>query len=224
MKYVVSTIRPWNIEIFKKTISKYPGKWYLISNPKELTLKTLNEIKPKYIFFPHWSEIVSKDILEKYECIGFHEADLPYGRGGSPVQNLILLGKNKSKISAFHMTDELDSGEIYMKTNISLKGTAQEIFERNAKIVAKMIKRIISKKPERKSQKGKVIFFKRRTPSQSDISKNIFESTNEFYNFIRALDANTYPKAFLKSGNNRIEFFNPIKKGRKIICNIQITK
>ena len=55
--YVIATIKQWNINNFKKIKSK---KFILISNPKKLTFKYLNKIKPKYVFFPHWSNKVSK--------------------------------------------------------------------------------------------------------------------------------------------------------------------
>lgn len=224
MKYVVATIKPWNIKVFKNVISKYPGTWYLISNPNDLTLKFLDKIKPCCVFFPHWSQIVPRDILEKYKCIGFHETDLPYGRGGSPIQNLILSGKKSSKISAFRMTYGVDSGDVYMKKNISLNGSAQEIFERNTKVIAKMIKELIMKNLQPKPQKNKVTVFKRRSPAQSDISKNEFEAIDDLYDFIRALDAETYPKAFLKLGKHRLEFFDAKKNGDKLICTIKIVK
>ena len=41
--------------------------------------------------------------------------DLPYGRGGSPLQNLILDNKQKTMISAFKMTERMDEGPIYIK-------------------------------------------------------------------------------------------------------------
>jgi len=37
--------------------------------------------------------IILKEIFENYEIILFHMTDLPYGRGGSPLQNLIVRGK-----------------------------------------------------------------------------------------------------------------------------------
>ena len=102
----------------------------------------INKLKPKYIFFPHWSHIVSKEILATTECICFHETDLPYGRGGSPIQNLIARGHKETVVTAFQMVEELDAGPIYYKRKLSLDGLAEEIYNRAAKIVAEMIKDI----------------------------------------------------------------------------------
>ena len=54
--------------------------------------------------------------------------DLPYGRGGSPLQNLIIRGHKKTKISALRMVNELDAGPIYFKRSLSLNGNAQKIY------------------------------------------------------------------------------------------------
>ena len=221
--YIVATIKSWNIKNFREIISKYPGKWHLISDPKKLTLKALDKIKPRYVFFPHWSVKVPKQITDKYECVCFHETDLPYGRGGTPIQNLILAGKKKSKITALRMVEELDAGPIYLKKPVSLHGSAQEIYERSSLIVAEMIKDIVIKNPKPRPQKGKITVFKRRTPDQSDLTKNSFKSDEEFYDFVRMLDAESYPKAFIPIGEKRIEFFDVRKKNGKMTCNLKIT-
>ena len=41
--------------------------------------------------------------------------DLPYGRGGSPLQNLIVRGHKHTMISAIKCVKELDAGPIYLK-------------------------------------------------------------------------------------------------------------
>lgn len=225
MTYVVATIKPWNIKVFKTTISKYPGKWMLISEPEKLTIKNLRDLKAKTIFFPHWSEKIPTEILNEFECIGFHETDLPYGRGGSPIQNLVLEGKKKnSKLSAIRLQEGWDTGAVYLKESISLAGTAQEIFERNAKIVARMIKKIVQNKPVPKPQKGKVHVFKRRKPEQSNLLTQNFKSTDELYDFIRILDAETYPHAFVELGNLRAEFSSAKKKGNNLSCTVTFKK
>lgn len=222
MNYVVATLKDWNIKLFKEKISKYPGNWHLITNPHDLTPENLRKINPRYIFFPHWSHIVPTKILNTYECVCFHETDLPYGRGGSPVQNLIMDGKTKSKLSALRMIDKLDAGPIYMKKNISLHGSAREIFERMAPLVARMIEQIIANNPVPKAQTGTIVNFKRRKPEQSDLKEFKAKKLEEIYNFIRMLDAETYPKAFLKTGKFRLEFFDAQKKGDKLTTQVII--
>ena len=66
--------------------------------------------------------------------------DLPYGRGGSPLQNLIIRGGKTTKLFAFRMTEEFDARPNYLKRNLSLEGTAREIFIRANYLSAKMIR------------------------------------------------------------------------------------
>ena len=73
-------------------------KIFCIKEKKKLNLQNLNKINPKFIFFPHWSYKVNKNIIKKFNCVCFHTAPLPYGRGGSPIQNLILKKFKKDNI------------------------------------------------------------------------------------------------------------------------------
>ena len=44
--------------------------------------------------------------------------DLPYGRGGSPLQNLIARGFLETKISAILVEKQLDAGPVYLKMEL----------------------------------------------------------------------------------------------------------
>ena len=46
--------------------------------------------------------------------------DVPFGRGGSPLQNLISRGIYETKISAFRCVAEMDAGPVYPKRPFSL--------------------------------------------------------------------------------------------------------
>ena len=61
--------------------------------------------------------------------------DLPYGRGGSPLQNLIVRGKKDTMLSAIQVEKELDAGAIYMKMPLSLEGSAAQILRRASNII-----------------------------------------------------------------------------------------
>ena len=204
-KYIVATIKDWNINQYNRSIFKKSKNWYLVTDTKKLTFAYVKSIKPKYIFFPHWSKKVDTKIVNNYECVCFHETDLPYGRGGSPIQNLILRNQKKTIITALKMTDKIDAGPIYLKKQLKLNGSAQQIYERASKKVYKMISIIVKKKIMPIAQKGNVVRFNRRKPKQSILSKKT-KSLSELYNHIRMLDAKSYPTAFIKYGNLRIEF------------------
>jgi methionyl-tRNA formyltransferase len=220
--YIVATIKPWNIVAFNQVVKRLPGNWFLFTDPQDLTKEAIQKIAPRYIFFPHWSWKVSSEILEHAECICFHSSDLPYGRGGSPIQNLILEGYTETKLTALRMTNELDAGPIYMKLPIDLTGNAQTIFETIASHVFDMIAEIVAKEPEPVPQVGQVKVFKRRAPEQSQIPINL--PLTKLYDHIRMLDADTYPRAFIDYGEIRFEFTNAVLGQDKVEAQVVITR
>ncbi len=221
--YIVATVKSWNIDVFNRIIKNYPGVWHLITDPKELTVERIKAIAPRYIFFPHWNAIVPEQILDIATCVCFHEADLPYGRGGSPIQNLIDRGHRETVISALKMTRELDAGPIYLKRPLSLEGLAEEIFIRTAHIIADMIKIIITDDLTPEEQLGEPVVFKRRTPDQSKLPENK-KTLMALFDHIRMLDAEGYPRAFLEYGGFRFEISRPALRTDEIIADIRITK
>ena len=201
--YVVATIKPWNIARFRELSASLPGEWRLISDKNELTVDALSALSPRYIFFPHWSWIVPKDILDRWECVCFHMADVPYGRGGSPLQNLISRGHQQTKLTALKMEESLDTGPVYKKIDLSLRGSAQSIFEEMSHKVYQLINYIIENEPTPVAQSGEACEFKRRTPQQSVMPES--GEIADIYDHIRMLDADTYPRAFIQYGEFELE-------------------
>ena len=193
---LVATIKSWNIENYYKIKEERKDyNWYSITNKEELTYVYLNKIKPMYVLFPHWSWIIPKEIYENFNCIVFHMTDLPFGRGGSPLQNLIERGFYETKVSAIKVVGGLDVGPVYLKRNLSLHGNAEEIYIRASDISFKMIGEIIENTPEPVPQEGDVIEFKRRKPEQSELPTT--DNLRKIYDYIRMLDAESYPKAYI---------------------------
>ena len=202
-KYVVATIHKWNINLYEQYSRKLSGEWHLVTDPSDLTQSLLNSLQPRFIFFPHWSWQVPETLTSQYECICFHMTDVPYGRGGSPLQNLILSGHHDTVISALRMVEELDAGPVYAKAPLSLHGRAQDIYERAAVVTARLIENIVNKEPLPKPQSGEVTVFKRRFPAESRLPEGLGPA--EIYDHIRMLDADGYPRAFIESGGYRFE-------------------
>ncbi len=182
--------------------------------------RELRKINPRYIFFPHWSWLVPNSILTEFNCICFHMTDLPYGRGGSPLQNLIILGHNKTKLSALKMSPELDAGPIYLKESLSLEGSATDIFKRATETTFDMINTIIKSTPSPTPQQGKVVKFTRRKPAESELNSSM--SLEEVFDTIRMLDAESYPKAFIELGNIRFELSDVYKSGNELKATVTI--
>jgi len=219
--YIVVGTKSWNRTIFEEIISKYSGQWHFIKEREQLTLKYIQEINPRYIFFIHWSWKVEGKIINNYECVCFHMTDVPYGRGGSPLQNLIIRGHRNTKLAALKMTENFDAGPVYLKEDLSLEGNAEEIYIRSTYLAAKMIKQIISKEPTAIPQTGKAVIFKRRKSNESKISE--IDSLQALHDFIRMLDAEGYPKAFFNYKGFRYEFSRAIFYNGRIIADVLIT-
>jgi methionyl-tRNA formyltransferase len=173
-------------------------------------------------FFPHWSWVVSRSVWAKNECVCFHMTNVPYGRGGSPLQNLILRGHKKTKIAALRMVGEMDGGPVYMKRNLSLRGRAEDIYQRAGEVCAAMMRQIVQLPPKPIPQKGIIVKFKRRKPSGSRLPK--MGTLSRWNDWIRMLDALTYPRAFLKYGSFRLEFFSAVNRKNRLEAKVVITQ
>lgn len=217
--YIIAAIGGWNKEEFCRNERLVEGLWHFVSTVDELD-EILLTIKPKYIFFLHWRWIVPESILKSNKCICFHMTDLPYGRGGSPLQNLIVRGYKETVLTALRMEGKLDSGPVYFKEKLSLVGTAQEIYLRASKLSWNMISKFISQSPTASPQVGSVTLFKRRKPEESLIPSDL--DLEQLFDYIRMLDAPGYPKAFIENENYRIEFEKSEFEGDELIASAKI--
>lgn len=209
MRIIIATIKSWNIEHAHELQKKYEGIHDIIiyTSRDEFNADSVCNFKPDYIFIPHWSYIIPDEITDNWECVVFHMTDLPYGRGGSPLQNLIVRGHKDTKISAIKVTGKIDGGPIYMKRALSLDGTAQEILIRCSDIIFnEMIPIFLTEKPTPIPQEGEPVVFKRRKPEDGEITSGM--ELDKVYDYIRMLDAEGYPRAYMEFGDYRLEFDN----------------
>ena len=205
MKHIVARSKVWGGTQLIEALSKRSDhEFILVDQKSSLTSDYLGELKPRYIFFPHWSHIIPSELYEHHECIIFHMTDLPFGRGGSPLQNLISRGIYETQISALRCVKELDAGPIYFKRPLSLHGTAQEIYMRANVIIEDMIISLIENSPAPQEQSGEPVVFKRRNKDEGNIDK--LETIEKVHDYIRMLDADGYPSAFFETENLRFEF------------------
>lgn len=222
MNIVIVTIKDWNIGNAKKLQREYKGIHHveIINNKEQLTYKVLEKLKPDYVFFPHWSWLISKNILTNFNCILFHMTDLPFGRGGSPLQNLIVCGIENTKISAIKVNEDIDTGDVYLKEDLNLNGTAEEIYIRASKIIfERMIPHIITEQLLAKPQIGNIVVFNRRKPEDGEIMPSM--ELKEIYDYIRMLDAEDYPRAFIKFGKYKLNFSRASLKSGKLIADVE---
>jgi methionyl-tRNA formyltransferase len=106
--------------------------------------------------------MVGPEVTNNFTAINMHCTALPYGRGGGPIENLILRGHTETIITAHRMVEHLDAGPIYAQSvPVSLAGTKVEILDRFVEPVVDLIRYIVDNEPEPVPQAGEVVTFKR---------------------------------------------------------------
>lgn len=225
-RIIIATTKSWNIANALKLRDDCSDEYeiLLITNNTDLNYRSISDFNPKYIFFPHWSWIIPEKIYNNYECVVFHITDLPYGRGGSPLQNLIVRKVYDTKISALKVEKELDAGKIHLKTDFYIGlGSAEEIYINASSIIfSEMIPHILENNPVPQEQTGDPVVFIRRKPGESDMAQEDFRSLHDVYDFIRMLDAEGYPKSFIKLGKYKVEFSDVHKRSDKIVGTFEV--
>ena len=219
INYVVASSKDWFQE-HPKTRQYSSLNIVEIKTKNELNLELLEKINPRYIFFPHWNWKVDSEIFERYECVVFHTAPLPFGRGGSPIQNLILRNIEKTPVCALRMTEILDGGPIYDSIKVTLDGTITEIFSKIAVCVEKLIIKICQENIEPIDQSGTVVSFNRLTYADNELKSEY--SIKELYDRIRMVDGLDYQRAYLNFGKNKIEFTEAHLDKNCLIAKIKI--
>ena len=218
--YVIASSKDWFKDHSQSDKFNELNGFYSISKKEDLNLEYLDSIKPRYIFFPHWNWKVDREVYERFECVVFHTAPLPFGRGGSPIQNLIIRGLKSSPVCALRMTDVLDGGPIYDSLSISLEGTIEDIFKRIAECVEHLIVSICERNPFAVEQSGDVVTFKRLTYADNELLSSY--SINELYDRIRMLDGLDYPRAYMKFGEYKIELTNASLDGNELHAKVRL--
>lgn len=228
MRVVFAGYRKWSYKILRRLIATKNSQWKIIGcittenpeasfnslsipcfslNPNTLDNTTVKrnifKLKPDVFLFYGWSWMIPKKYFEKYPCIVLHPSPLPKYRGGSPLQNQIMHGEEKSAVTLFQVGENIDEGPIYSQQSFSLDGTLDDIFNRIIRVGTKLTKQTLSGlanhslTPKPQDEKNATI-YKRRGPKESEITIQDFKTktAKEVYNKIRSL-ADPYPNAYI---------------------------
>lgn len=204
---ILASSKPWYRQLADVELDSLPSgaSFFWVETPAQLTEMLKAEGgRIRYIFFLHWHWLVPESIWKHYECVCFHMSDLPYGRGGSPLQNLIDRGHRETVLTALKMNGELDAGPVYRKLPLSLDGRAEDIFINAARSSFQLVRWMLEHQPVPKPQEGEPVYFNRRSPEQSELPRT--GTLASLYDHIRMLDAPTYPPGFIEYGDFVLEF------------------
>tara|TARA_B100001939_G_scaffold314177_1_gene298457 strand:- start:1045 stop:1995 length:951 start_codon:yes stop_codon:yes gene_type:complete len=186
--------------------------------------KIISKIKPNIICVIGWSQILSEDILNQADLvIGAHASLLPYNRGSAPINWSIINGDKITGNTMIQLNLEVDAGDILSQTRFkitkydSCKTLYEKVALSNSKMLCDVIKKYSDGLLVKKKQKIKIKkLLPRRRPKDGKINWN--KTSNEIYNFIRALTA-PYPGAFSFINGEKIIIKEAALKDEKKIIN-----
>ncbi|MBD3823382.1 MAG: methionyl-tRNA formyltransferase [Epsilonproteobacteria bacterium] len=106
----------------------------------EETVNELLKIDCDYIIVAAYGQILPKSILDHAPCINLHASILPQYRGASPIQQSLLNGDEKTGVTAMHMDEGLDTGDIIKISEIDIDKDelVESLFDRLTKVAAEL--------------------------------------------------------------------------------------
>jgi methionyl-tRNA formyltransferase len=194
----------------------------LIRRPEELSADLIRAVRPSWVVLPDWSWMVPADLLELAPCAGFHAADLPNYRGGSPLQHQILDGLTKTRLCCFRMTPGLDDGDILLDEPLPLDGSISEIWARIAGMVPDMVLRLVQGAYTPRPQGPGGFRRRRRRPEESRLT-DLRSPLARLYDWMRALD-DPYPNVFIDIDGKRLSFRRARLEDGRLTAEVIITE
>jgi len=165
MNLIISKHNSWSEKLFE-LISNQSNDFIWVQNCNK---QIIDQHNPEWIFFFHWSEIVSEEIYKNYKCVVIHTGNLPQGRGGSPLHNQILDGINTTQVNLIEMCDVLDGGGVYCSSPITLQGNITDIWFTIAGVTKDLILRCVDESLLPISQNGIPKTYKRKKKNQTPL-------------------------------------------------------
>lgn len=155
----------------------------------------------KLLFLISCTEVLSSIELSKYDaCLLLHASDLPVGRGWSPHIHEIRSGKSSLVVSLLEAAKEVDTGRIWTKRYIDVPRDAlfHEIsgilFNAEIELINYAIENLNKGTINPSEQSGKVTYFERLTPKDSELDINL--SIAEQFDKMRSCDPERFPCVF----------------------------
>ena len=167
-----------------------------------LIVSCVDEIKESgdILFLISCSEIVEQKTREMFMyTLVLHASDLPDGRGWSPHVWDVISGKSSLTLSLINAEDSVDTGHIWKKENIPLRGTElydeinSLLFKAEIDLITWACKNIATAKSTPQI-KRKSNYYRKRTPADSEVDIN--KSIKEQFNLLRVCDPERFPAFF----------------------------
>ena len=200
-----------------KEISKKNNLIYI--NPKNINNKRIQlkirKINPDIMILVGYSQnILSEETFKipKFGTINLHAGPLPYYRGGSPLNWMIINGEKKIGISIIQVDTGIDTGPILAQKffKLSPNETINKLVKRVNKfypiLLRKTLKKINKLQIKKITQnRNEGTYFPKRKPEDGQIKFNTHTSS-EIDRLVRALQY-PYPGAYFYYKKNKIQIY-----------------
>jgi len=216
--FVVSKDNEWSASLVDNLSKKFECRYY---NDVSY-IEDIPRLNPSWIFFFHWSDIVSSQVHANNRCVVIHTGNLPRNRGGSPLQNQIMEGIVDSRVNAIQMVEEVDAGDVYCSLPITLQGNLTDIWMAISQRAYDLICECVESSPTPKKQEGEKQVYRRRRDNRIEFHET--SNLRDIYDQIRMLDSKEYPTAYLVVNDFKLEFSRSKFEGEEIISDVRITK
>ena len=189
-----------------KEISQKNNLIYI--NPKNINNKRIQlkikKINPDIMILVGYSQnILSEETFKipKFGTINLHASPLPYYRGGSPLNWMIINGEKEIGISIIQVDNGIDTGPILAQKffKLSSNETINKLIRRVNKFYPILLRKTLKKINKLQIKKiiqnrNKGTYFPKRKPEDGEIKFNIHTSLN-IDRLVRALQY-PYPGAY----------------------------
>ncbi|MDY0132329.1 MAG: methionyl-tRNA formyltransferase [Desulforegulaceae bacterium] len=175
------------------------------------SIKKLESYSPDFLVVAAYGQILPKKVLDipKFAPINIHASILPFYRGASPIQHVILNMEKETGITTMFMDEGLDTGDILHieKTKISKNDTTKTLHDRLSILGADSIIYTLKNfnQIKRQKQDDKLSTY---APllKKKDGHINWKESADKIEAKIRAFDP--WPGTFTFLDDNRLKVFS----------------
>lgn len=154
-----------------------------------------------FLFLVSCSELIKPEHRRNYShVLVLHASDLPQGRGWSPHVWEIIQGREVITLSLLEAEDKVDTGRVWLKRRIPIKGTLlwyevnDLLFDTKIQLMSEAIERYEDIEPYPQDPGSESTYYRKRTPNDSwvDPSRSIVEQ----FDLLRMCDPNRYPAWF----------------------------
>ncbi len=164
-----------------------------INDPEFIDL--LRKISPDLVAIVAFGQILSKEILElpKYGCINLHASLLPKYRGAAPIPWAILAGEEKTGVTTFYLSEEVDGGDTILQREEGIRENdttvtlSKRLADMGTELLIETIDKIERQEAPRISQdKEKATYAPRLKKEDGFIDWK--KSASRIERFVRAMD------------------------------------